>query len=148
MQPLLTTEHYGDESAGGKNGGTPWPLASLEPLPGKLCLSTRLSIGDAGQTRSHARRVCREIILRRVLQVAQCHHGRRVPKQPLDPDDRNACLRAMHAEGMPEVVDPDVVQADLAAGALEDALRQLIRAERVRKHGVRGSAWVARPMFG
>ncbi len=71
-----------------------------------------------------------------------------MPKQPLNADDRNACLGAMHAEGMLEVVDPDVVQVGLAAGALENALRQLIRAERMRKHGFRGSAWVARPMFG
>ena len=71
-----------------------------------------------------------------------------MPKQSLDADDRNPCLRAVYAERVPEVVDADVVQAGFVAGALEDALRQLIRAERVRKHGVRGSAWVARPMFG
>ena len=92
--------------------------ALLEPLPRELRLRTGLSIGGAGQTRSHPRGVRREIILRRVLHVAQCHHGRRVPKQPLDADDGNACLCAMHAECMPEVVDPDVVQASFAAGAL------------------------------
>ena len=123
------------------------PLAPLEPLPGKLCLSTRFSISDTGQTRGHSSRVCREVILRRVPHVAQCHHGRRVPKQPLDSDDRNACLRAVYAEGMSEVVDADVVQAGFAAGALEDALGQLIGAERVRKHPVRRSAAVPRPMF-
>src|SRR2546421_12055020 len=96
----------------------PCRSALLERLSYEVGLRTGLLIGGTGQTRRHSRCVRGEVVLRRVLHVAQCHHWSRMPKQSLDADDGNACLCAMHAECMPEVVDPDVVQASLAAGRL------------------------------
>lgn len=73
--------------------------------------------------------------------------GVECPNKLLEPHDGNAGLCAVDAERMPQVVDPHIVQPSFAAGTLEDALGQLIRAEWVGKDRVRWSARVRCPIF-
>jgi hypothetical protein len=66
--------------------------------------------------------------------------------QPLDPRERHTGPRTVHAEGVPEVVDPDLVQPGPLAGSLKDPLGTLVCAIWRREHRISGPGRDLKPM--
>ncbi len=133
----------------GTETGTQFPVSgTTDTRPEQLCRGRRFRVRASHETAGHPRGILREIALRRVLEIPECHGHRSVAHEFRDARQGHPRARTVNPECVTEIVNPNVVQLGSGAGRPEHPLRSLVAIERSGEDRISWPCRVAEPMPG